>query len=46
VTIPSLLSLPLSAPIPGPVKPKRVLLVDASPSKRELRSEALRKFLP
>jgi hypothetical protein len=44
MTTPSLPSLPLSAPIPGPVKRKRVLLVDASPAKRELRSEALRKL--
>ena len=40
----ALLSLPLSSPIPGLVKKKRVLLVDASPAKRELRVEALRKL--
>jgi hypothetical protein len=40
----SLLSLPLSSPIPGPIKRKRVLLVDASPGKRELRAEAMRKL--
>ena len=44
MTTPSLMSLPLPAPIPGPIKRKRVLLVDASPAKRELRSEALRKL--
>jgi len=44
MTTPSLLSLPLSAPIPSPIKRKRVLLVDASPAKRDLRSEALRKL--
>jgi CheY-like chemotaxis protein len=44
MTTPSLLSSPLSAPIPSPIKRKRVLLVDASPGKRELRSEALRKL--
>jgi CheY-like chemotaxis protein len=44
MTTPSLLSLPLSPPIPGPIKRKRVLLVDASPAKRELRSEAMRKL--
>jgi len=42
MTTPSLLSLPLSAPIPSPIKRKRVLLVDASPAKRDRRSEALR----
>jgi len=42
MTTPSLLTLPLSAPIPGPIKRKRVLLVDASPAKRDLRSEAMR----
>jgi hypothetical protein len=40
----SLLSLPLSSPIPGLIKKKRVLLVDASPVKRELRAEAMRKL--
>ena len=34
----------LSAPIPGEVKRKRVLLVDTSSAKRELRAEVLRKF--
>jgi hypothetical protein len=34
----------LSAPIPGEVKKKRVLLVDASQPKRELRAEVMRKF--
>jgi hypothetical protein len=40
----SLLSLPLTSPIPALVKKKRVLLVDASPVKRELRAEAMRKL--
>jgi len=34
----------LSAPIPGEVKKKRVLLVDTSEAKRELRAEVMRKF--
>jgi CheY-like chemotaxis protein len=34
----------LSAPIPGEVKKKRVLLVDTSQAKRELRAEVMRKF--
>lgn len=34
----------LSAPIPGEVKKKRVLLVDTSEAKRELRSEVMRKL--
>jgi hypothetical protein len=38
-----LLSLPLSAPIPDVVKKKRVLLVDTSHAKRDLRVEVLRK---
>ena len=38
-----LLALPLSAPIPDVVKRKRVLLVDSSHAKRDLRAEALRK---
>ncbi|HEY7097012.1 MAG TPA: hypothetical protein VH437_09830 [Terriglobales bacterium] len=37
------LSLPLSAPIPDVVKKKRVLLVDSSQTKREMRAEAMRK---
>lgn len=40
----SLLTLPLSAPIPSPIKRKRVLLVDVSSAKRELRAEAMRKL--
>jgi CheY-like chemotaxis protein len=36
--------LPLSAPIPGEFKKKRVLLVDSSHSKRELRAEVMRKL--
>jgi CheY-like chemotaxis protein len=34
----------LSAPTPGGVKKKRVLLVDTSQAKRELRAEVMRKF--
>ena len=37
-------ALPLSAPIPGAVKKKRVLLVDSSQAKRELRAEVMRKL--
>jgi len=36
--------LPLSAPIPGELKKKRVLLVDTSHAKRELRAEVMRKL--
>jgi len=39
-----LLVSPLSPPIPGGVKKKRVLLVDTSQATRELRSEVMRKF--
>jgi CheY-like chemotaxis protein len=39
-----LLALPLSAPIPDAVKKKRVLLVDTSHAKRDLRAEVLRKL--
>jgi len=39
-----LLALPLCAPIPGSIKKKRVLLVDTSQPKRELRAEAMRRF--
>ena len=38
-----LLSLPLTAPIPDAVKKKRVLLIDASHAKRDLRAEVMRK---
>ena len=34
----------LSAPIPGEVKKKRVLLIDTSQAKRELRAEVMRKI--
>jgi len=37
------LSLPLSAPIPDVVKKKRVLLIDASHVKRDLRAGVMRK---
>ena len=40
----SLLSLPLSSPIPAPIKKRRVLLVDTSATKRELRADAMRKL--
>jgi len=39
-----LLGLPLSAPIPDVVKKKRVLLIDTSPAKRDLRAEVMRKL--
>lgn len=35
---------PLSETIPSPLKKKRVLLVDASPAKRDLRAETMRKL--
>jgi CheY-like chemotaxis protein len=38
-----LLALPASAPIPDAVKKKRVLLIDTSHAKRDLRAEVLRK---
>src|ERR1700752_4472921 len=34
----------LTAPIPGRVEKKRVLLIDTSQAKRELRAEVMRKF--
>src|SRR5438874_11376778 len=39
-----MLALPLSNPIRGPVKKKRVLLVDTSTTKRDLRAEVMRKL--
>ena len=39
-----LLSLSVSAPIPDAVKKKRVLLIDTSHAKRDLRAEVLRKL--
>ena len=39
-----LLSLPSSAPIPETVKKRRVLLVDSSHAKRDLRAEVMRKL--
>jgi CheY-like chemotaxis protein len=42
--ITSLQALPLAAPIPSAVKKKRVLLVDTSRAKRELRAEVMRKL--
>jgi len=38
-----LLALPASAPIPDAVKKRRVLLIDASHAKRDLRAEVMRK---
>jgi CheY-like chemotaxis protein len=40
----SLLALPGSAPIPDIVKKKRVLLIDTSQAKRDLRAEVMRKL--
>lgn len=40
----SFVTFPLSTPVPAPIKKKRVLLVDTSTAKRELRAEALRKL--
>ena len=37
-------ALPLSAPIPDATKKKRVLLIDTSHTKRDLRAEFLRKL--
>jgi len=39
-----LLSLAISAPIPDAVKKKRVLLIDTSHAKRDLRAEVMRKL--
>lgn len=39
-----LLSLPGSAPIPDAIKKKRLLLIDTSPAKRDLRAEVMRKL--
>jgi len=39
-----LFSLPVSAPIPDAVKKKRVLLIDTSHAKRDLRVEVMRKL--
>lgn len=38
------LTLPLPQPIPALAKKKRVLLVDGSPAKRDLRAESMRKL--
>ncbi len=38
------LALPLSIPAPAPLKRKRVLLVDASAAKRDLRADALKNL--
>ena len=35
---------PIAAPLPGVLKKKRVLLIDASRAKRELRAEVMRKL--
>jgi hypothetical protein len=39
-----LLALPVSAPIPDTVRKRRVLLIDASHAKRDLRAEVMRKL--
>ena len=39
-----LLALPVSAPIPDPVKKKRVLLIDTSHAKRDVRADVMRKL--
>jgi hypothetical protein len=39
-----LVALPISAPIPDIVKKKRVLLIDTSHAKRDLRAEVMRKL--
>lgn len=39
-----LLSLPVPAPIPDAVKKRRVLLIDTSHAKRDLRTEVMRKL--
>jgi len=39
-----LVALPLSAPIPGKLKIKRILLVDSSATMRTLRAETMRKL--
>ena len=39
----SILDLRFSQPLPGPIKKKRILLVDHSDSKRDLRAEIMRK---
>jgi len=40
----SLMRIPVSAALPAPLKKKRVLLVDASAAKRDLRAEAMRRL--
>jgi len=40
----SILASPLSTPVPGMLKKKRVLLVDTSPAKRDMRAEIMRKL--
>jgi hypothetical protein len=40
----SMVGLPLSPPAAGPLKRKKVLLVDTSPVRRELRAEVMRKL--
>jgi hypothetical protein len=40
----SMLALPISEPTAGPAKKNRVLLVDTSPTRRDLRAEAMRRL--
>lgn len=44
MTAPLAPALPLSAPIPGGDKKRRVLLIDTSEAKRELRAEVMRRL--
>ncbi len=39
-----LLALSVSAPIPGSVKKRRVLLIDTSHAKRDVRADVMRKL--
>ena len=39
-----IIALPIAIPIPSPLKKKRVLLVDDSSAKRDVRADAMRKL--
>lgn len=39
-----IVAVPLSIPIPSPLRKKRVLLVDTSPTKRDVRADVMRKL--